>query len=69
LAQRRLRQRHRAAIDYDAWPLNKSLNEARENGTLSVYWLGLGMVTLTPWTSRSALTRSAAWQHRTVLLA
>lgn len=34
-------------IDYDAWPLNKTLTAAREAGTLRLFWLGLGMDPLT----------------------
>ncbi|WP_395297236.1 XRE family transcriptional regulator [Kitasatospora hibisci] len=34
-------------IDYDAWPLNKRLTAARDQGSLRLYWLGLGMDPLT----------------------
>ncbi|MQS11201.1 transcriptional regulator [Streptomyces kaniharaensis] len=37
----------RAPIDYAAWPLNKTLTAAREDGSLRVFWLGLGMDPLT----------------------
>ncbi|MFJ1938848.1 XRE family transcriptional regulator [Kitasatospora sp. NPDC088160] len=37
----------RAPIDYAAWPLNRSLTAAREDGRLRVFWLGLGMDPLT----------------------
>ncbi|MDJ0339983.1 hypothetical protein QMK19_06750 [Streptomyces sp. H10-C2] len=36
-----------APIDYDAWPFNRALTAARAEGTLRVYWLGLGMDPLT----------------------
>lgn len=36
-----------APIDYGAWPLMKSLDQARHDGTLNLYWLGLGMDPLT----------------------
>lgn len=36
-----------APIDYDAWPLLKTLDQARRDGTLNVHWLGLGMDPLT----------------------
>jgi hypothetical protein len=32
-----------APIDYDRWPLYAELAEARDAGTLRVYWLGLGI--------------------------
>jgi hypothetical protein len=34
-------------IDYDAWDFNKTLLRARDQGTLRVFWLGLGMDPLT----------------------
>ncbi len=34
-------------VDYDAWEFNKSLQHARDQGTLRVHWLGLGMDPLT----------------------
>ncbi|MFI8081604.1 XRE family transcriptional regulator [Kitasatospora sp. NPDC086009] len=36
-----------APIDYDGWPFNRTLTEARAAGTLRVSWLGLGMDPLT----------------------
>ncbi|MFJ9694745.1 hypothetical protein [Kitasatospora sp. NPDC101183] len=34
-------------IDYADWPLNEELSEAREDGRLRLFWLGLGMDPLT----------------------
>ncbi|MDH6109637.1 hypothetical protein P3T36_000408 [Kitasatospora sp. MAP12-15] len=36
-----------APIDYQAWPLHQALGAAREQGTLRLYWLGVGMDPLT----------------------
>ncbi|MEU5642826.1 XRE family transcriptional regulator [Streptomyces milbemycinicus] len=36
-----------APIDYDAWPFNRALGEARASGAVSVHWLGLGVDPLT----------------------
>lgn len=36
-----------APIDYHAWPLHQALGAAREQGTLRMYWLGVGMDPLT----------------------
>ncbi|WP_051829656.1 MULTISPECIES: hypothetical protein [Streptomyces] len=37
----------KAPIDYAAWPLDQKLSAAREDGSLRVFWLGLGMDPLT----------------------
>jgi hypothetical protein len=34
---------HLAPIDYDRWPLYAGLTQARQAGTVRVYWLGLGV--------------------------
>jgi hypothetical protein len=36
-----------APIDYERWPLHATLSQAREAGTLRVFWLGLGIDPLT----------------------
>ncbi|MFG2908870.1 XRE family transcriptional regulator [Kitasatospora sp. NPDC048286] len=37
----------KSPIDYASWPLSEKLTAAREDGTLRVFWLGLGMDPLT----------------------
>ncbi|MGW3562299.1 helix-turn-helix domain-containing protein [Streptomyces sp. NPDC000941] len=36
-----------APFDYDAWPFDRALDEARDSGAASVHWLGLGVDPLT----------------------
>ncbi|MDX3227833.1 hypothetical protein [Streptomyces sp. ME19-01-6] len=36
-----------APIDYDGWPLNRALGEARASGAARIHWLGLGVDPLT----------------------
>ncbi|MFE3505384.1 hypothetical protein [Kitasatospora sp. NPDC059160] len=37
----------KAPIDYEAWPLHRTLGAARQDGSLRMFWLGLGMDPLT----------------------